>query len=309
MRPLVSVVIANYNYGHFIRECLDSVLAQTYQNWECICVDDGSTDCSVEIIRSYGNTVKLISQENKRLAAARNTGIRAASGDWIAFLDSDDVWHPRKLEIQIEALSLNPQWRFIGSQNTYKKSFEKEDTHPKTQPVTVKDILSSTPISPSNTVVMRSCFEDVGLFDENPITATAADDKDMWLRLAARFPGGRVNAQLCFIRSHPGQLSNRTEAMIKGDESVLKKFFHNNPQYRHYSRMAYAHHNMVAGITMRDGAGRPGKALIYLMKSLALYPLTYNDRLTFSRRVKTLAVAALRALGILKMKNLDASDH
>lgn len=105
MKPLVSVIIPNYNYASYVREAIDSVLAQTYSNIEIIVVDDGSKDESKIILESYGNKIKAIFQQNQGVSAARNNGIEQSKGEFIAFLDADDVWLPQKIEKQIERFS------------------------------------------------------------------------------------------------------------------------------------------------------------------------------------------------------------
>ena len=98
--PLITVIVVNYNYGRYLGECIDSVLAQTYPNIEVIVVDDGSTDNSLSILQPYGERILIIQQENKGVSAARNAGLLKSKGQWIAFLDSDDAWRPEKLQEQ-----------------------------------------------------------------------------------------------------------------------------------------------------------------------------------------------------------------
>jgi len=105
----VSVIIPTYNRAYCIKDAIDSVLAQSYCGCELIVVDDGSTDNTSEIIASYGSKVKYIRQENAGVSSARNRGIREARGEWIAFLDSDDIWLPEKLAIQVEGIAKHPE--------------------------------------------------------------------------------------------------------------------------------------------------------------------------------------------------------
>lgn len=104
MPPTVSVIIPTYNRGYCVKEAIESVLSQTFQDFELIVVDDGSNDNTAEIISSYGERVKYVLQENAGVSEARNRGIREAQGKWLAFLDSDDLWVPEKLKIQIECV-------------------------------------------------------------------------------------------------------------------------------------------------------------------------------------------------------------
>src|SRR5687768_13986927 len=104
MIPLVSVIMPAYNVEKFIQQSIDSVLGQTFSSWELIIIDDGSTDNTVPIVeenQARTDKILLIRQENKKQAAARNAGLRIAKGRWIAFLDSDDIWLPNKLEVQL----------------------------------------------------------------------------------------------------------------------------------------------------------------------------------------------------------------
>ncbi|HEV2694565.1 MAG TPA: glycosyltransferase family 2 protein [Verrucomicrobiae bacterium] len=102
--PLISIIIPTYNREHCVRQSLDSVLAQTFTDYELIVIDDGSSDGTVEILKSYGDKIRLICQKNAGAGAARNTGIRVAQGKYIAFLDSDDHWRPEKLAVQMAAI-------------------------------------------------------------------------------------------------------------------------------------------------------------------------------------------------------------
>jgi glycosyltransferase involved in cell wall biosynthesis len=105
--PLVSVIIPNYNYAEFVGEAIESVLSQTYKNIEIIIVDDGSTDNSIDILSSYLSEITLVSQSNSGVSSARNAGLVKASGEYVCFLDSDDVWFSNKIEIQISHLLNN----------------------------------------------------------------------------------------------------------------------------------------------------------------------------------------------------------
>lgn len=106
--PIVSVVIPVYNGERFLRESLESVFAQTFRDYEVICVDDGSTDGSFALLRKYGERVRVVQQTNEGQSAARNAGVRLARGEYIAFLDQDDRWYPSKLEQQVAVLQAEP---------------------------------------------------------------------------------------------------------------------------------------------------------------------------------------------------------
>src|SRR5687768_8169523 len=103
-QPLISVIIPNYNYGIYLGQAIDSVLKQTYSKVEIIVVDDGSTDNSQDILIKYKEKITFIKQANKGVGAARNTGVKNSSGEFVSFLDSDDIWLPTKLERQLEVM-------------------------------------------------------------------------------------------------------------------------------------------------------------------------------------------------------------
>ena len=112
--PVVSVVMPAYNAERFVDEALESVLKQSYQRLEVIVVDDGSTDGTAARVQAYGNPVRYLQQVNAGVGAARNRGLEAATGDYIAFLDADDLWRPEKLDVQLEIAARNPESGLIA---------------------------------------------------------------------------------------------------------------------------------------------------------------------------------------------------
>ena len=104
----VTVVIPVYNGGRYLRESIDSVLAQTFHDYEIVCVDDGSTDDSPVLLQEYGQRLRVVRQENSGQSAARNVGVKLARGEYIAFLDQDDVWYPSKVQNQVAVLDAEP---------------------------------------------------------------------------------------------------------------------------------------------------------------------------------------------------------
>jgi glycosyltransferase involved in cell wall biosynthesis len=116
MNPKISVVIPSYNRAHYIEKTIDSVLEQKRDDIEIILVDDGSTDNTRELVQNkYGDQVRYVYQENQGIPGARNTGIKNAQGDYIAFLDSDDYWHPNKLEQQMALIAEHPEYGLLAA--------------------------------------------------------------------------------------------------------------------------------------------------------------------------------------------------
>lgn len=224
-RPTVSVVIPAYNVGSFIRSAIGSVLNQTYQDFELLVVDDGSTDETAEVVKSFGSRVRCIYQANGGLAAARNSGILGSSGEILTFLDADDVWMPDLLKMQVATLSTRPDvdgvyaWAQFVEQNG-------EPLSDNMRPVPAGDSLRRVFLGGNSVVfsmiaVRRVAFQKVGLFDP---TLRQAEDWDMLLRMAAagiRF--ACVPRLLVQRRVHPGSLSADTERMLHSERLVLHK--------------------------------------------------------------------------------------
>src|SRR5687767_14566662 len=159
--PTVSVVIPTYNYGRYVGDAIDSALAQTRPPDEVVVVDDGSTDDTPDRLAAYGDRIRVVRQTNQGLSAARNAGIRAAHGDWVAFLDSDDAFHPRKLELQLGALARRPELRLLATDGFHDEA-AKWPTVPDAPPLTdvpVARIAVRTCFAPSSVLAHKSCFD------------------------------------------------------------------------------------------------------------------------------------------------------
>ncbi len=207
-RLKVSVVIPAYNAAAYLPATIDSVLGQNYENLELIVIDDGSTDDTEERLRPYRERIRIVSQSNRGCSAARNAGIKAATGELVAFLDSDDLWFPDKLAMQVRTFEQVPE---LGLCFTNYEEFEDAEEHDgflegggriytlKREPlfdgaflITTDDLLEhfirfgTSPCWTSTVLVRRSCFDKVGLFDE-VYTRPSVEDMHMWMRLAKYF--------------------------------------------------------------------------------------------------------------------------
>ncbi len=186
--PLISVVIPTYNRGYCLNEAIDSVLCQTFTDYEVIVVDDGSTDDTTERLQAYGDQIKVIQGRHEGVSEARNTGIRAASGEYIAFLDSDDSWFPHKLERVMQVFAGEPSVGMVTSnlQLVRPDTGEILGIKPQSRPgKTYQEMLLKGSAQASSGVVRRSCLELVGLFDA---TVDGMEDFELFLRIAKRFP-------------------------------------------------------------------------------------------------------------------------
>ncbi|MDP4978304.1 MAG: glycosyltransferase [Desulfobacterales bacterium] len=209
--PLVSIIIPTYNRAWIVRDAIDSVLGQTYADFELIVVDDGSTDRTPQILDAYGDRLRVIRQANQGVSAARNRGIGASSGPLIALLDSDDIWLPGKLSVQVDFFRKNPaalicQTEEIWIRNGLRVNPGKR--HRKPSGVIFERSLDLCLVSPSAVMVRRALLEVVGLFDEN---LPACEDYDLWLRVGCRFPVHLIDKPLTIKRGgHEDQLSRQS---------------------------------------------------------------------------------------------------
>lgn len=220
-QPLISCIIPVYNGEHYLRESIDSILAQTYQPLEIIVADDGSTDGTGAVIATYGNQIRYLSQPNRGPAAARNLGLRAALGDFVAFLDADDLWHPEKLARQMAQLQKRPDVDlcFAGYRNFWMPDLAEEQgrfrDHPLCRPQSGWCI--GTLLAP------RAAFEKFGYFNEH-----VREFENMLWFLHAAGEGAVIEILsdvLMDRRFHPDNITRTRKAEISNSFfNLLKKW-------------------------------------------------------------------------------------
>ena len=211
--PVVTVVVAAYNAEQWIVETLDSVATQTFKDYEVIVVDDGSTDRTATVARAHKIVTKCIEKPHSGQPSSRNVGITAASGDYIAFVDADDLWLPRKLELQLELLNVEKDllWCYTDAYYFDGKSLKIINVCAKQNRLFSGNVLRPLVLNcfiPSPTVVVRrDTLLNVGLFDE--ASGNANEDWNMWLRLAALHNIGLVNSPLACVRVHEESMTRK----------------------------------------------------------------------------------------------------
>lgn len=201
--PFFSVIIPTYNRERFIGKAIRSVLNQSCRDFEIIVVDDGSTDKTAKIVKSFGDQVRYIYQKNSGPSTARNTGIQHAKGKYIAFLDSDDRFLPNKLMENRKFLESHPECRFLYSWyydvRNGRKMIRRSKDGTNLNKFRIQLYRRDFMIRTSTAVIHRSCFDQVGLFDPK---YRYSQDWDMWLRLAAKYRGYCQPKALVHYRRH-----------------------------------------------------------------------------------------------------------
>ena len=265
---LVSVIIPCYNRAHIVRETLDSLLAQTYGNFEALVIDDGSTDETRQVISVYTDPrIRYLHRANGGLSAARNAGLDVARGEFIAFLDSDDLWHPWKLEAQLEIFRRHPEAGLIWSDmstfrdpgevlderhlRTYYSAYESLDIERRGRVGTLGDLVPDAPsalascpyyvtdvfvdmfcgnlVHPSTAIARRERLQKSGPF-EPEVTGPGAEDYHFYFRVSAHGPVAFLDAPTTLFRLHPAQMSSSNGVHeARGNLNVVLHWLRNHP--------------------------------------------------------------------------------
>lgn len=269
--PIISVIIPTYNYGRFVERAVNSVLSQSYGDFEIIIVDDASSDETEDIIAQYRDPrIHYIRHKfNRGLSSSRNSGIMAAKGEYLAFLDSDDTWLPEKIELQINLFNAGSNDLGIVFTGTKTYFIETSQTFslpsPSYRGLVLKNLLEGNNLGggSSSVLIKKKCFDDVGLFDES---LRSCEDWDMWIRIAAlNYSFDFVDQELVILTIHGNNMSIDNKRMIDGYESILSKHF---LLYRRYPNI-HALRHYVLGIKcfnekmIKSGRMNFIKALVY----------------------------------------------
>jgi glycosyltransferase involved in cell wall biosynthesis len=291
----ISVVIPAYNAARFLPRCLNSVFAQTLQPVEVIVVDDGSTDNTAALAAALG--ARVVSQANGGVSAARNTGIRIASGDWLALLDADDRWAPEKLERQVARIRSKTVLVYTGLRIFDDNGVRSEQ--PATEVTSVRKMLRyHNPITPSTVLVRRKTILQAGGFREDIRTC---EDWEMWTRLQHLGEFEVVKDSLTDYYVYPGSLSANPEQMLEGlnrfIDTQLLEGLHGFQRWSWRRRILAAQLRSATFIS-RDNALKG--ELRYIFRSLCAWPSPFLQ----PRRFRTFVISAINRFSPKDWKKL-----
>ncbi|MBL1435595.1 MAG: glycosyltransferase family 2 protein [Rhodobacteraceae bacterium] len=291
--PAASIIVPAYNAEHYLPETLNSLLAQTYTDYEIIVVDDGSTDQTVKKMQAFSDPrLKVIRQSNRGLAGARNSGIAEATGKYIGFCDSDDLWMPRKLEKHIRHLEARPGvgLSFSGSALIDENSLQIGLSQtPKTMGISAKDVLLRNPIgNGSSPVFRRTALQDIAWrpdheqnrdwwFDED---FRQTEDIECWMRfvLTTSWKIEGLPEDLTLYRVNASGLSADIEKQRQSWEQMIVKIQQVAPafvsQHAHKARAYHLRYLARRAISMSDS--RHALRLLASAAHMSLHPLFFE---------------------------------
>ncbi|HEY9633636.1 MAG TPA: glycosyltransferase family A protein [Coleofasciculaceae cyanobacterium] len=307
--PKVSVVIPAYNAMAYLPETVDSVLRQTFTDFEVLIINDGSSDNIVEWASGVKDPrVKLISQENQGVSIARNTGIAQAQGEYIAFLDADDLWEATKIEAQVRCLDSNPE---VGLVHTWMLLVNKQGKSTgrvmssQAEGNVWKQLVEKNTIACSSVMVRRCCFETIGVFEPN---LNFAEDWDMWIRIASRYPFAVIKQPLYYYRQLPNSLSKDYKAIEQYYRLVIEKIFQSVPaELLYLKNHSYGYSYLCLAWKSIQSIDRDYKlALQFQQQAIAYYP---QLRYSWERIRLSLAITALQWFGSHRYHRMLSITH
>lgn len=267
--PAVSVVIATYNRANYLAGTIDSVLGQSFQKFELILVDDGSTDETRRIVAPYGSRVRYLYQENRGPSAARNLGARNASAGWISIQDSDDLCLPNHLETLYGYADKHPESGMVFANGSYLggPAHNRETIIPAAKSrrladegVRLEDLFDKSIVRLQAALISKRCYDDVGGHDES---LRISMDLDLTFRLISRYPVAYLDEVVFSYRRHSGNISGNQELRLLENIRVIEKLVTQNDQAekllgkrRVAARLAYRYYRLAKG--RRESGNREG---------------------------------------------------
>jgi glycosyltransferase involved in cell wall biosynthesis len=279
----VDVIIPAFNAAKYLPFALESVSSQTFDDWQILLVDDGSTDNTADVVAPFldrfGSKIRFIKQNNRGLPAARNAAIQASTAEFLALLDADDQWLPCRLSESLKALVERPQAGLayglvthIDPEGRLGETFEGNRRN--AQGHIAPYIYMRKVELPCPTVTFRRrCIDEVGMFDE---AMRATEDRDLWLRIALRYEVAFVPKVLAYYRVSPNSMSADSQRMLKAQLLFIRKHYGSEGCGLRSRQIALArvYKQQAEALKRRE---RPWDALVSSLRAVALYPLDMDN--------------------------------
>jgi glycosyltransferase involved in cell wall biosynthesis len=296
--PFVSIIIPTYNRARLLGRAIHSILNQTYPNFEIIVVDDCSSDNTESVVRSFcDERIQYIRhEENKGAVAARNTGIMAARGEYIAFQDSDDEWFSEKLEKQIRAFEFGPPdlgvvytsfWLIEGGRKTYYPSSDVKQTEGNMHHALLETNFVNTPTA----VVRKECFEKAGMFENLP----RLQEWGLWLKISKHYCFKHINEPLVNAYPQPDSISRNMNALIVAREHILQRYFE---EISKKPKLLRRHYFEIGTILCLNGEIEAGRS--YFFKAMRTHP--FNAKLFLSTLASIFGLSTYNKLAVIYLR-------
>jgi glycosyltransferase involved in cell wall biosynthesis len=284
--PKVDVIIPAYNAARYLPAAIESVIAQTFEDWRMVLVDDGSTDNTADVVAPFvdrlGAKLKYIQQPNRGLpAAARNVAIANSSSEFLALLDADDVWLPCRLSESLQYFEGRPQvgltYGFndrIDSEGKVLDTFDRRQKHGEGR---IAPYIYMRKINlPCPTVTFRrKCVDEVGPFDESR-SLRGIEDRDLWLRIALRYEVALVPKLIAHYRISPNSVSSDSGRMLEAQVQFIEKYY-GSPGCGTLARQIALSQVYKQQATALGTRQRPWAGLLSSLRAMALYPLDVDN--------------------------------
>ncbi len=287
---LVSIIIPAYNAEKYISETVDSVITQTYKNWELIIINDGSKDHTLPILESYSKKdqrISFITKQNTGVSDTRNAGIEKAKGEFVAFLDADDKWLPQNLEKKINYLLAHADIDYVFSNMFVADQFlQNQNLAPVGKDTNIlEDLLlwngEVIPGPSSNLVVRKKCLDSGIRFDKR---LTTIADQNFTVQLAAKFKGKLLNEVLWIYRVIPGSMSKSLQVMendsLKTYAIYKEKNYFKSQSFR---RKCFSNMYLIVGASWWKDGGNKAKGVYFLLRALLTSP--FNTIVKINKKV------------------------
>jgi glycosyltransferase involved in cell wall biosynthesis len=273
-KPLVTIIIPTFNRAYILPRAIESILNQTMKDWELLIIDDGSTDNTEKLIVTFQekskNIIYIKQPFNKGVTAARNVALSRARGIYIAFLDSDDVWMPEKLQKQTAILDSKPEVGLVytGAIFVNDRTGEKRIKHTTVEgDIHAQEIIDNPIGSPSRVILRKEVFSTVGLFDEQ---FSNLEDWEMWIRITRKYSVAAINKPLINYTESDDSMSINPQKLIEGYKKLWDKY----PVETSTPVVRSAHYLRLGHRLCYYGSSKEGR--FYIKKALQIKPSIKN---------------------------------